>query len=291
MKRLMMILMAGMLLLVATGGVAQADTLYGATGSNGVNGELYTLNPANGSVLTDVGPLNDASGLHYGLTGLRFNTLTGVLYGSTANASPTDPRWLVTVNPLTALVTPLGSYAAGSNVTMSDLAFDSTTGNMYGVSGQSGNFYLINQGTGAATAIGSTGLSVQVGGGLAANSTGTVYGTDTPNLYTYNTATGAATLVAALTGAPYNAVNALAFDASNVLFGVNSNTPGTNPSLTHLITINTSTGAVTDKGASVNNLDALAFGPAVAAVPEPATLLLLGSGLAGLAAWRRRQAA
>ena len=55
MKKLMTNLIAGMLLLVATGGVAQAATLYAATGSHGVNGELYTLNPANGSVITDVG--------------------------------------------------------------------------------------------------------------------------------------------------------------------------------------------------------------------------------------------
>jgi len=32
--------------------------------------------------------------------------------------------------------------------------------------------------------------------------------------------------------------------------------------------------------------DVLAFGPAPEIVPEPSTWLLLGSGLAGLAAWR-----
>jgi PEP-CTERM motif-containing protein len=277
MKRLMMNLIAGMLLLVATDGVAQAATLYAATGSTGVNGELYILNPANGSVITDVGALVDVLGNHYGLTGLRFNTVTGLLYGSTANASPTDPGWLVTVNPLTAIVTPVGPYAAGSHVTMSDLAFAS--GNMYGVSGQTSSFYLINQLTGTATVIGDTGISFKVGGGLAANSTGTIYGTDNLTLYTYNDATGAATLVAALTGAPNNTVNALAFDASNVLFGVNTN-PGNDPAPTHLITINTSSGAVTDLGASVNNLDALAW--QVTAVPEPSTLLLLATGLVGL---------
>ena len=37
-------------------------------------------------------------------------------------------------------------------------------------------------------------------------------------------------------------------------------------------------------------LDNLSLNAATSTVPEPASLLLLGSGLAGLAAWRRRQA-
>jgi hypothetical protein len=59
--------------------------------------------------------------------------------------------------------------------------------------------------------------------------------------------------------------------------------PGSPPP-THIVTINTATGAVTDIGASVNSLDAIAFKP----VPEPATLALFAVGLAAIVAARRK---
>ena len=48
------------------------------------------------------------------------------------------------------------------------------------------------------------------------------------------------------------------------------------PPPTHLVTINTSTGAVTDLGASINSLDAIAFAP----VPEPSEWAMMLAGLA-----------
>ena len=239
-------------------------TLYLATGSNGVNGELYTINSANGSIVTAIGPLIDALGNHYGLTGLRFNNLSGLLYGSTANKSPTNPGFLVTIDPLTAHVTPIGSFNQGSFVTMSDLAFDISSGNMYGVSGNSQNFYLINQLTGAATIVGDTGIGVQSGGGLAGNSAGTIYGTDAQDLFTYDKRTGSATHVGPLNTS--RNVNSLAFDPTDALYGIDVRE-------CHLYKINASNGNATDLGFTVANADALAFEPA-AGVPEPCTLVL-----------------
>src|SRR5256885_6177186 len=66
-------------------GESRAATLYGSTSAGGP-GELYVLNPATGGVIQDVGPLNDAFGANYPVTGLSFNPITGVLYGSTGNA-------------------------------------------------------------------------------------------------------------------------------------------------------------------------------------------------------------
>ena len=54
-------------------------------------GELYILNPVDGSVITDVGPLNDSQGNNYGLTGLRYDPDSGILYGITGS-SPTAPK-------------------------------------------------------------------------------------------------------------------------------------------------------------------------------------------------------
>jgi hypothetical protein len=249
-------------------GAAQAraaDTLYAATGSNGVDGELYILNPADGSVITDVGPLVDSSGNHYGLSGLAFDPSTGVLYGSTANRSTTAPGDLVIVNPTTAQVTDVGSFGL-SGSTFADITFDPTTGTLYGQNSSVGDgwLYTIDLTTGTATKVG-TGTRAVTGGGLAADASGTIWGTPTncPGpLDTFSKINGTATLVAILSNCPISrsgAINALAFDSKGTLYGIDADRGGV--SHTHLVTINTATGVVTDQGKSVNDLDALAFQP------------------------------
>ena len=70
---------------------AQLPLLYAATGYANSSGELYILNPIDGSVIADVGPLNDSEGNNYGLTGLRYDPDSGILYGITGS-SPTAPK-------------------------------------------------------------------------------------------------------------------------------------------------------------------------------------------------------
>jgi hypothetical protein len=246
---------------------ARADTLYAATGFGGVNGELYILNPANGSVITDVGALVDSSGHHYGISGLAFHPTTGVLYGSTANRSPTARGHLVIVNPATALVTDVGSFGLSTGTTFAGIAFDPTTRTLYGYHLGAGSdhwLYTINLATGLATKVGTGSRTLSAGEGLAADATGTIWGT--PDLCpgpldTFDKTTGVATVVAILSNCPlvsrFSAINALAFDSTGTLFGINDPPPFH----THLVIINTTTGVVTDQGASVDNLDALAFTP------------------------------
>src|SRR5436309_191087 len=113
--------------LAATNHVA-ASPLYGSTAAGGA-GELYLLNPANGSAIQDIGPLNDTNGINYPVTGLAFHPVTGVLYGSLGGKIGTN---LVTINPSNAVVTMVGPYNVGG--TMSDLSF-SASGRLYGISG------------------------------------------------------------------------------------------------------------------------------------------------------------
>src|SRR5206468_2772618 len=122
----------------------------------------------------------------------------GVLYGSTGDSVAATAARLVTIDPNTGLVTPIGSFNAGpvntsgTPATMADLAFDAA-GNLYGIGSIGGpQLYSINLGTGQATVIGSTGLTSTTGGGLAISSGGVFYGTPTSTRFgTYNSGTGA----------------------------------------------------------------------------------------------------
>ncbi len=278
---------------------AHAQTLFAATGSNGIAGSLYTVNPATAAT-TLVGPLL-AGALPVGLTGLARHPVSGVLYGATAVSSPNFARSLVTVNPATAAVTVIGSFGAGINI--SDISFNAAGTTLFGWIANTGAIATINIATGAATSIGASGLAGVPGGGgaLALNAGNTAFVSASGSagrLDTVSTATGAGAAGPALTGAPLaGAINAMAFNSGGILFGVNSNQGG--PATTRLVTINTTTGAITNIGALPTDTDALAFA-IVAAVgfgaPTPAPtmsewaliLLALLIGFVGLRAASRR---
>ena len=156
---------------------ADAQTLYGTTAS-GTSGQLVTLNPATGAVVSTIGPTNIGTN-NVGITGLAYNPVNGLLYGSTANGStyPAATRaHLVTINPATGAVADIGSFNASPN-TMVDLAFNSS-GQLFGIgSNADAILFSINITTGVATGITTPGtVPGTVGGGLAFHpTTGVLY--------------------------------------------------------------------------------------------------------------------
>jgi DNA-binding beta-propeller fold protein YncE len=136
---------------------------------------------------------------------------------------------------------------------MHGLEYVPSTDTLYGVSSLNNGLYEINKTTGAATLIGTSGLTSFTN--LGWNSlTGTMYATNsgTDSLYTMNLATGAMTLVGALSG-PTNP-NGLAFDAENgILYLVDNSTDS-------LYNVNMTTGAATLIGSTgTGNLLGLAY--------------------------------
>lgn len=237
--------------------VPQPQTLYVATGTLGVQGVLYTIDKTTGAVLTTVGPLNDVTGANYGMAGMKYDPVNGIFYGATSGKSPTAPSSLVIIDPRTALVTPIGPFTW----VLTDVAVDPTTGIMYGVSGFNQKFYTINLQTGLATQSGSTGLGFQNGGGLAADSTGAVFGVDNLLSYAYDKTNGFPTLLGpTLLG---NLVRAADFDSSDTFYGQEGG-GGIDPEhLRWLVTINRSSGLGTRVGPIlIDDLDGLAFVPA-----------------------------
>ncbi|HEY3662036.1 MAG TPA: dockerin type I domain-containing protein [Chthoniobacterales bacterium] len=239
-----------------TASAVTQQTLYVATGTLGVQGILYTIDPATGAVLTTVGNLNDAAGNNYDIAGLCYDPLNGIFYAATGGKSVSFPSSLITIDRNTALVTPIGPFGA----VLTDIAVDPTTGVMYGVSGFNQKFYTVDLQTGVATQTGSTGLGFQNGGGLAADSTGALYGVDNFSFYSYDKTTGAARLVG-LTLLP-NLVRAADFDSNNAFYGVEGGGGADNTHLRFLVTIDLTTGLGRLLGPIIiEDLDGLAFLP------------------------------
>jgi hypothetical protein len=233
------------------------STLYVATGTFGVGGTLYTIDATTGALLTTVGSLVDSAGNNYGMAGMKYNPLNRIFYGATSGVSPTNPSYLITINPATALVTPIGPFGA----VLTDIAIDPRTGIMYGVSGFNQKFYSVNLTTGAATQIGSTGIGFQNGGGLAATSTGVLYGVNNFSTYTYSKTNGKATFIG-LNLLP-DLIRAADFDSRGTFYGLEGGGGTDNLHLRFLVTVNLLTGLGVEVGAiPIDDLDGLAFIPA-----------------------------
>lgn len=155
----------------------KAYVLFGSTS----NQSLQELNLATGALLGSPVSL----GAEFG--GLEF--VGSTLYGS-GNGGATG---LHTINITTGATTKIGTgtFNAGG------LAYDSSTGTMYGISGANSDFFSINLTTGAATLID----AATVGRALAFGTDGTLYhagsGASADILKTINPVTGSSTDVGA----------------------------------------------------------------------------------------------
>ena len=272
-----------------------AQTLYGGVGRGSATnaGALVRIDPATGAGTVVGSP----AGIP-GLTGLGF-TSSGALFASTLDAPQLGPGprapTLIRLDPVTGslLAAPVPITVGGAALSVNDLAVQPGTDALFGTSVDvetfTNNVYRIDPTTGIATLVGNTGL---IGATLAFGPGGALYMTsamftETGSfvqgfLHTLNPATAAVLT----TSAPFTAahVGGLAVRSSDGVIFASGGMGG------DLYTLSP-TGALTAVGVTgVGGVGDIAFQPSV--VPEPGTVLLLGSGLAGLAirtATRRRR--
>jgi hypothetical protein len=193
---------------------------------------IYEVDKSTGA-LTQIATAGTAAGT---TGGLAQDPISKTVYlSSTSNDS------LYTLDLFTGAVSLIGAYG-DTLIVMHGLEWDSSTGTLYGMSlHNTGSFYQINTSTGAATLVGTTGLSGF--GNLGYDSAANVMymtSTGTDSTYVIDRGTAAVTLLGPL-GGPSNP-HGLAYDAStDQLFLVD---PGTDV----LATINRITGAATTIG-------------------------------------------
>lgn len=270
-----------LLLLAVLGGAGPdqaAAILYGADGAGGnPNTALYILDPTTGGIASTVGPVG------FAVTGMAFHPTTGVLYGTTGGMSLGTANSLITIDLATGAGTLVGPNGLGP---VADIAFDAA-GTLYGWAEHDDDLVSIDLTTGAASVLGDSGLDTR-GSGLAFDASGTLWSAGNADstrggvLHTIDPSTGLSTGTLPLASSTGGRLGALAFDAAGTLFAADAATTGTPASSLSLLTIDTTTGVVTQVGSTVPGLDAIAF-----RVPEPATALLFAVGLVALGARRR----
>lgn len=248
-------LLAALLFPIRPASADVVNLLYGADGGQGNSADLYQLDPADGSVVENIGPTG------FSVRGMAMDPTTGILYGTTSGAG-TSPGSLITIDTDTGDGTLVGDLQPSSDETVVDLAF-TADGTLYGwLEPTSDDLVTIDKETGEATVVGDSGLST-FGGGTAADAAGTIWLAgegEAGNLHTIDKDDGSATSQGTLDGdaTDDDPISSLSFSCDDVLHGVRVDNDAS-PATTELLTIDTSTAEITSLGASVDNLTAIAF--------------------------------
>jgi hypothetical protein len=244
-----------------------------SSGSPGPS-SLYTIDPVTGAG-TLIGNIG------YAVNAIAIDPTTGLLYGSTTSWSGAF-NGLLQIDPLTGAGTEIGAFGAGFTSILA-LTFNSA-GELFGWHDPSADDPVtINLATGAATPVGESGIGT-AGHVMAFDGADVLRLVQSADHFTINTSTGLATLVSSLSFDP--GAGGAAFDlATGLLWAPRDSAL----SLNAFIRVTDLAGnSFTDIDTDVEFLSALTWGETTVTVPEPATVLLLTAGLAGVARLRRR---
>jgi len=256
--------------------LASGPTIYGSAYPMSMGAStLYNIDPNTGAA-TEIGSIG-----FNGVSSLDFSE-SGTLYGVGTTAGGVQE--LITINTTTGAGTAVGPTGVDASDHFQDIAFRHADNTLYGY--EDGAIYTFNITTGVATYLGDTGDGFPSGNGLAFSPFDTLYKADYQDLWTIDQTTGAGTVAQTMTYPEAgDEVNGMKFDlATGVLY---ASVRRTSDGSSYLGTVDVDNGVCTEIGSTQMGLTAV--GLAIAIIPEPGTFALVGMGLIGLLALRRRK--
>lgn len=271
----------GIAALVALAGFVVSARIEGSTlYSSGISAKLYQVSQVNGSG-TAIGTMGS-----FTTRDLASDTRPGSYRLWTTSTA----QELISIDPATGVGTSVGQFSPGGFLPMRTLAFDITTGKLYGADdAQTPKLYEIDPQTALATPVGNTAGVTQFLGGLGADLAGNLYGSTEASgeIFKLDKVTGAATLVMTV---PEARISDLAFRPEDGQLFASTLPAGPSTTANALFAIDLGNGTWTRlgnlPGIVPESMNGLAFGPGTF-VPEPGVGLALIAAIASLI--RRRK--